>query len=181
MVQRCGFFVENDRVSRTIVNIDWDLGFTREAKRQYIADIKRELSRIHPDKRIEDITSASSYWAREMSPIFMKFSNGESYEDAWARLKSAHKSVMVYDQFMWFLPLGGYEFEHFYCYYGQYLLPKIRQVDIFVDVFYNPQKLAPTQARACAILKLLDEQGAMYVLEDTNLFVEWCNQFVGGI
>lgn len=178
MVPRCGYYVQDNAVHRITCNIDWNLGFTKEAKHIYIRRLEEEIHKRMPGTQVLEVTSASEHeYGKALSPIFIKFDNGESMEDAWGRLK-ANGVHVNYDGYQWPLPAPSVAFVHYYCYYAEHMIPIIRLVDVFTDVFYNPSKEGGTQAEACAILKLLDQQGNLGKIERLKDFLEWYDEYV---
>ena len=162
MVKRCGYFIQDGKLCRKDVYIDWDKGFDREAKHAYIEDIKDKLG--CDVYSIYDVTTASpSYKARSLSPFYVKDEDGTNLEDVWAEVKKKTNGV--------FVP-GLYDFTY---------LSKLSRIHIetalsincFIDVFHNPDKAINTQAKSLAILKLLHEQNKMYYLEDFKQFSDW--------
>lgn len=178
MVPRCGYYVEDDQVRRITKKIEWDLGFTKDAKHIYIQRLENAIHEDFPKANVLEVTSASMHaYGRALSPIFIEFDNGESMEDAWTRLKQNGERVN-YDGCVWPLPAPPVAFVHYYCKYARHMIPLIRLVDVFTDVFYNPTKPGGTQAEACAVLKLLDEQDAMKKIDSLKEFLEWYDMYV---
>lgn len=178
MVPRCGYYLRDDKVARKVVYIDWSLGFDRDAKNVYVAELHQELSRVLPHKYIEEVTTASlTEYGKALSPINITFSGGESLEDVWKEI--SHKDDFIfYDKFRWPQSVRRLAFVHYYCRYAQNVLPLIRLIDVFTDVFYNPTKDGGTQAEPCAILKLLDQQNNLAIIDNLHEFVQWYEKYV---
>lgn len=178
MVPRCGYYLHDGKVAREVVQIDWSLGFDREAKNIYVAELHRELSKVFPHMYIEEVTTASlTMYGRALSPINIKFNSGESLEDVWKEV--SHKDgFILYDQFRWPQSARRMAFVHYYCRYAQSVLPLLRLIDVFTDVFYNPTKDSGTQAEPCAILKLLDQQDNLAIIDNLHEFVQWYVKYV---
>lgn len=178
MVPRCGYYLRDGKVAREVVQIDWSLGFDREAKNIYVTELHQELSKMFPRMYIEEVTTASlTEYGRALSPINIKFIGGESLEDVWGEI--SHKDgFILYDQFRWPQSVRHLAFAHYYCRYAQSVLPLIRLIDVFTDVFYNPTKEGGTQAEPCAILKLLDQQDNLAIIDNLHEFVQWYVKYV---
>lgn len=171
MVTRSGWCVKDNHVQRIDVKIAWDLGFTRDAKHAYVGRLYRELkNKLGEDCGIiEEVTSACpDEYGKQLSPLFIKLPDGRVLEDLWQEY-AKHK-----DSF-WFYPknLKHVGEMHMYCYHAQPLLPLIRVISVFTDVFYNPEKFGSTQAEGCAVLKLLDQQNKLALLYSANEFMGW--------
>lgn len=161
------------------VSIPWDLGFDKKAKHAYVAALHIGLNKKMPDKMISEVTTACpDEFGRMLSPYNI-IVNGVSLEDMWKTAK-----VNGYSDFYWGSGNPSVGFDHFYAYYALYLLPLIRRIDIFTDIFYNPMKAHNTQARACAVLKLLAEENKLKLLQDKSEYVRWyinaTNNLFGG-
>lgn len=155
------------------------MGFDKEAKQAYVAALHLGLHEILPDKRAVEVTTASpDEFGRMLSPYFIQIGS-VSLEDMWPTAK-----VNGYADFYWGDSTNGIAYDHFYAYYASHLLPLIRCIDIFTDVFYNPVKACNTQARACAVLKLLAEENKLELLHDKPGYISWyfsvTNNLFGG-
>lgn len=174
MVLRRGYYVLNNYMTYTDVQIAWDLGFTREAKLIYVQRLHDALTGKLGKRLYLEVTSASNMEiGRQLSPLFAHFQSGLNFEDAFSKIR--YDDVYHFEHFTYPLYMKHEAFLHFYCYYGRYLLPAVRLFEVFTDVFYNPSKEGWTQAEACALLKLLDMQGNLDVLEDLPKFLGWYN------
>lgn len=178
MVPRCGYYTTDNAIERYVTSIEWNLGFDIKAKHAYVTELHSKLKERFPTECIIEVTSAcADEFGRALSPIFVTFDNSESLEDAWSRLKK-NKEYIGYSNFRWPNPAPHVTFVHYYCYYAQHMLPLIRLIDVFTDVFYNPSKDGSTQAEACAVLKLLDKQGKLSLLNNMKDFIEWYEEYI---
>ena len=174
MVVRSGFYIEDNKVKRLDVQIPWDQGWSKVAKIQYIQLLHAELQKYLPGKIIEDVTSASSPWARELSPLYVRKPDGQILEDYIQELIHSNNPNIEFDGFIWPGYAQQLAFMHLYCIYAKYLIARIRIIDVFTDVFYNPTNTgAGTQALACALMKLMDLQGKSGVVNNVVDFVTW--------
>lgn len=178
MVTRCGYYVENGKVKSEIVEIEWNLGFDKVAKQEYVKSLHEELHKLLPDKRIIEVTTAAEPPGKWLSPIYIKFLGGESLEDVWQKLNKAHTDYLVYDNYVWKKPFNWKAFVHYYSLYGDVKLSTIRRYDVFTDVFHNPTKQQSTQALGCAVMRLMYELGHLDVRNSLKEFCEWCDNFV---
>lgn len=178
MVPRCGYYIDNGIVRKVTANIEWNLGFDRVAKQQYVKDLHEEISKLLPGLKAVEVTSAAEPPGKWLSPIYIKFDGGKSMEDIWGEYTKLYPEFLVYDQFVWRKPLDGRAFLHYYCYYADVRLPTMRQYDVFTDVFYNPTKPGGTQAIGCACLKLMDLQKNLSVRNSIKTFCEWYESYV---
>lgn len=176
MVARSGFYTTADGIHRYDVHIEWDMGFSRDAKIIYVGRLHKLLSERLPGRTIEEVTTASpNEIAKLLSPIYVTFDDGESLEDVWHKLKEVDGKSVQYAMFKW--PIGvPWAFLHYYCYYAKHMLPIIDKIDVFTDVFYNPEKGGSTQAEACAVLQLLYRRNKLGILNNMCEFVSWCEE-----
>lgn len=159
MVQRSGFYTDGTNVIQRVIGIEWDLGFDKTAKRQYIERIKEAL----PDmlKPMIDVTSASpNALHRSLSPIFIEFS-GDSLENF------IQKNPQV-------LVPGIIDFLYMKC-LSSSQKQLIRDTNCFIDVFHKPENGRNTQAACCAYAKLLMLRGKENLLNDIDAFLSWYN------
>ena len=162
MVTRCGFFVEDGELYRKDVYIDWELGFDKAAKHEYIKRIQFALGpELSP---CVDVTTASPVWeARGLSPHFLK-AGDLSIEDAWAQLKVNNiKATRIPGAFD-FLYLNALSPEQ---------LKYVMKQKCFIDVFHNPERAFNTQAKSLAVYQLLVGQDAVEILKNLSAFSEW--------
>lgn len=161
MVKRCGFFLQDGVLMRKDVMIEWDLGFDREAKLQYIdrlhSALGEELSPI-----VEVTTASNTYVGRCLSPFYTKI-KGVSVEDLWPAVKEKANGVVI---------PGMYEFV-----YLQSLTDEqqsyVLQRKCFTDVFFNPDKAYSTQAKALVVYQLLCLQEKKGILGSLVEFTRW--------
>ena len=158
MVQRSGFYVENDCVIQRIVKIEWDLGFDWFAKQKYIERIRNVFG---TDKgKLLDVTSASNNdGGRTLSPLFVKMkSRGCTVED----FLQAHPELLAMRSMSDYLYLSNLSDFH---------KNIISNYDCFSDVFHNPDKqYGNTQACSLAVYKLMQQQDKLELLEDYETF-----------
>lgn len=173
-----GIIYEKIKLYAKLCTLIGRLGFDRDAKNVYVTELHQELSRVLPHKYIEEVTTASlTEYGKALSPINITFSGGESLEDVWKEI--SHKDDFIfYDKFRWPQSVRRLAFVHYYCRYAQNVLPLIRLIDVFTDVFYNPTKDGGTQAEPCAILKLLDQQNNLAIIDNLHEFVQWYEKYV---
>lgn len=164
MVKRCAFYVKDGVVKRCVVEINWELGFTSYAKLEYI---NRLYYALHEKglSNILDVTSANkgTQCGYILSPMYIK-KDGISVEDLYmqqrVRLDGQASRMLFYD---WL--------------YGKMLSEKhinmIKCYDVFVDVFHKPDVSKCTQAKSCAIFKLLLERGMLDLYDDAVRFYDW--------
>ena len=178
MVPRCGYYVDDGKVKRVIVKIDWNLGFDKVSKQAYVKDLHEKIIQTIPGKWPLEVTTAAEPPGKWLSPIYIKFSSGKSMEDIWREYTQLYDEYLVYDNFIWKKPLNWKAFTHYYCVYADVRLATIRKFDIFTDVFYNPEKTGGTQALDCACLKLMDMQNNLKVRETLKSFCDWCEEYI---
>lgn len=169
MVPRCAYYInDNSELVRHHVLIEWDLGFTKEAKHKYINRIIDALGMY--DKIMVDVTSASYiYDAQHLSPLFVKLKSNPtmSIEDYIGTIKLQMSSV-------------GYDMRvkyYGYIYLVSFTDKEIRAIekyDGFFDVFNN-QLSTPdnSQAYFCAVYKLMMRQKKTDVLQDFGSYLEY--------
>ncbi len=172
MVPRCAYYLNESRdVVRHSVLIDWDLGFDREAKHQYIMRLTQTLNK--PDMVIVDITSASYiYEARMLSPIFVKMKNdpAKSVEDYLGEIKLFTSSVLSEESKIAF---AGYVYM---INLSDVNIKTIIKYDGFFDVFNHPIKHPHnTQAYFATLYKKLMLERNEDVLSDYDKYVNWYN------
>lgn len=170
MVPRCAYYLnESYDVIRHIVLINWDLGFDREAKHQYIMRLTEALNK--PDMIIVDITTASYiYEARMLSPVFVKLKNDPSItvEDYLQQIHLFNNPQFSEDTRV---KLSGYIYMTNLSDRNKSVIAKY---DGFFDVFGNPIK-APhnTQALFATLYKKLMLQHKEDILSDYDTYVDW--------
>lgn len=156
MVNRCFYYVESGIVKWQVVNIEWDCGFTKEAKEIYI---DRIISRV-PEKYkpCADITTASpDPVARSLSPHLMKLFDGRKFDTIYAANPTPPQHDWVYYQC---LTGGQLEF--------------IRNCSSFVDVFHDPfKKGINTQAHSAAVVKLFLSRNLSDETDSYEDFERW--------
>lgn len=171
MVPRCAYYInDNSELVRHHVLIEWDLGFTKEAKHKYINRIIDALG-IN-DKIMVDVTSASYiYDAQRLSPLFVKLNSNPtmSVEDY---LKTIMPQLLSIGYDMKLKYFG-------YIYLASFTDKEIRAIekyDGFFDVFNN-QLSSPdnSQAYFCAVYKLMLRQKKTGVLQDFGSYLEYLN------
>lgn len=162
MVKRCGFLTMGANVVYKPVSIEWDLGFTREAKIEYIKRLHDELHEIYPNKRIAEVTSASNvYETRMLSPFYVKAGN-TTLEYLWQEYGSEYSKDEV-----------KAVFTHLYYMCIKDNLRVIHNYDIFTDVFHKVDGDGFTQAESCAVIKLLTETGQEHILKSADSLRSW--------
>lgn len=177
MVPRTAYYINDGKVDRHVEYIEWNLGFTREAKNYYVLNLLLKVSERFPGKHIAEVTSASVEWySRALSPIYVKGVGYKSAEDEWKAISRG--DVIEFDGIKYIRELYHPAYIHFYCRRAKDLLPTISKIDMFTDVFYNPDKLGLTQAEACACLKLMNNQGNLDVLDTLVKFLKWYGENV---
>lgn len=161
MVKRCGFFIQDGALMRKDVIIEWDLGFDKEAKLQYIdrlhTALGEELSPI-----VEVTTASNTYLGRCLSPFYTKI-KGVSVEELWPVIKKKSEGVFI---------SGMYEFVYLQSLTNEqqsYVL----QRKCFTDVFFNPDKACNTQAKALVVYQLLCLQKKKEILGSLMEFTKW--------
>lgn len=169
MVPRCAYYINNNsELVRHHVLIEWDLGFTKEAKHKYINRIIDALGM--DDKIMVDVTSASYiYDAQHLSPLFVKLKSNPtmSVEDYIGIIK-LQMSLVSYDMRVKY---------YGYIYLASFTDKEIRAIekyDGFFDVFNN-QLSTPdnSQAYFCAVYKLMLRQKKTDVLQDFDSYLEY--------
>lgn len=162
MVTRSVFYVEGNKIYRQDILIEWDLGFDKEAKHEYIKRIQQAASGNL--RHSVDVTTASpDYTARSLSPFFVK--DGDmNIEDVWALNKQQQPQIVR-------IP-GAFDFIYLNA-IPEALKEYVYEQTGFIDVFFNPDKAYNTQAKSLAILQLLNETGNLCKLENLGEFVEW--------
>jgi len=166
MVKRCGFYISKGKLCRKDVLIDWDLGFDRDAKAEYIERIKRALGEdLMPS--IDVTTASTDAIAKRLSPYYVILEDGVSVEDAWKEIKITVPEVCKIPGMFDFIYLNGL---------NEWQRDYVKRMECFIDVFHNPDKAFNTQAKALAVFKLLNVQGKQEYLEDCNAFVKWYKQ-----
>ena len=161
MVKRCGFYTDGANVICKECAIEWNMGFDKAAKHNYIMQIKAELPReLNP---MIDVTSASdSIAGKALSPIFIECgSTGMSIEDYLKKHPECAKP-------------GFFDFIYINC-LSDDQKNTIFTTYCFIDVFHKPEKGRNTQASACAYYKLLQWQEKEFLLTDLDLFLDWYN------
>lgn len=157
MVKRCGYYIENGVIKRKDVYIEWDLGFDRNAKYDYINRLKDALGKeLHP---ILDVTTASmDSVGKSLSPHILKASTGEYMSDLYHTLPS----IEVFCYFYFKAISEGQ---------SRYL----ERMNCLIDVFHNPDTHGDrTQAMWLSLYRLLlpDRQE---ILQDFNSYSNWLN------
>lgn len=179
MVDRAGYFVDGDTVTRSLVKIGWSLGWDREAKIIYTAELHKALSTSIRDagKMLEVTTACVSDYGKACSPFYIETPHDMMMEDFFPSCDEGE--LIKYDGFVWPSQMREMAFTHMYCKYGQHLLPILREFDVFTDIFYNPTKDgALTQALPCAMLKLMDQRGELDCVNSTAKFIYWCRDHI---
>lgn len=171
MVPRCGFYICDNKIKRLVVKIDWNLGFDKSAKHVYVANLYKEFMDKLGDVVPLDVTTASIQEAGRMLSPFNIYVGDKSLEDMWAEAKQG--AVVRYGRYEWPIELKREAFAHFYCTYAKDCIPAIKVADVFTDVFYNPTKDGMTQAEPCAMLKMMEQQGELGVLDSVRGYLEW--------
>lgn len=159
MAKRGGFYTDGVNIIFQTVDIDWDLGFDKEAKQKYIERIIEALGeRFLP---CADVTSASSDpIAQSLSPLFIRYGNS-----TLESLYMSNRELMVPGvcDFFYANALSDVQKEF------------IRNTNCFIDVFYKPENGRNTQACNIAVFKLLQYQKKEHLLEDLDAFLLWYN------
>lgn len=161
VVKRSGFFLKDGCIARRDVVIEWNLGFEREAKKEYVRRLHLALgSELHP---IIDVTTASNdYLGRGLSPFYTKIGD-ENVETLWASTKEQFRGR--------FIP-GLFDYVYLHSLTDeqkQYVL----QRKCFTDVFFNPDKACNTQAKSLVVYQLLVYQEKLELLDNLQEFVKW--------
>lgn len=170
MAKRCVYYVKDNVLYRQDIIIDWELGFDRDAKREYI----RRIQNTFPDKdvRAVDVTTASPDWhTRSLSPIYLKMKDipDKSVEDYLADCKSMLPKNTDRGPFNAYIYLTNVGEEEAYT---------IIQHTAFFDVFHSPDKAGNnTQAYWCAVFKYLYDTGNTAILNDWSMFLQWFEIF----
>lgn len=166
MVKRCGYFVQDCKLCRKDVFIEWNKGFDKQAKHAYIEDIIRNLG---DDLGItKDVTTASpDYEARSLSPLCVKDKYGNCLEDVWNAVKEELGDLFI-NGIGDFVYLSNLSSEH---------VSIALSIDCYIDVFHNPDKAINTQAKWLAVLKLLYEQNRLELLDDMEGFLQWYDEY----
>ena len=157
MVNRCVYGFEGESIVQYVVNISWELGFTKEAKREYV---KRIISQL-PVKAVDVTTASPDPKYRALSPYYI-VANGVILEDFFHTIDTGdNKWVYPFIYFNWL---------------SDYLKESIESADYFLDVFHNPDnKGNVTQAYWCSLYKALVHMNKKEMLEDADKFAEWYN------
>lgn len=171
MTPRCGYYIEDDRVKEMTVQIAWDKGFGRDAKYLYIADLHRALSEQLNGNMLEVTTASPFTFGRALSPFYLKYDETTSLEDYWGNMGKI-------EYYGYTLPQGLRKeaFIHCYCIAALLEIDTIRKVDVFTDIFHNPDKKLVTQAEACAVLKLMDKRNELECLHSIASFLTWMKE-----
>lgn len=163
MVKRCAFYVEDGKIIRRDCYIKWNKGFTKEAKINYIQQIRDNLLKFG---RCIDVTTASPYMTdRSFSPYFTTFGE-KTVEQFWLE----YKKTLKHD-----IP-GAFDFIYLNSLTEDQIAYALTQ-DGYSDVFFNPDNGINTQAKALAVLKLLHQQGKYYLLNDVKRFSSWYKDY----
>lgn len=173
MVERCGFFIENDKIRKRVVNIRWDMGFNTWAKLEYIERLYKALVETGLSN-ILDITSANKTETKgnRLSPLNIYMLNGDSIEDYY---KATRQDSWNYiSRMLYFDWLYGSEVLK-----DVDLIDMVKKYDVFTDVFHRPNENHCTQAFACIVLKLTIKLGITEYYKDFNKFYEWHCKYVG--
>lgn len=159
MALRCGYSTDGFNLFRCYTEIDWVLGFDRDAKLQYIEELTAKLGKKY--NVVKDVTTASpDSMAKSLSPHIVKDANGNPLSDMYSEFG-------VPGVFDW-LYLNALTQEQ-----KDYVM----SIDCFVDVFHDPRKSCETQAKTLAIFKMLCIQDKLHLLNDVDGFVDWYNEF----
>lgn len=159
MATRCGYYTDGFNLRRIVLDIDWNLGFDREAKLSYIKDMKEKLSSHFVS--IEDVTTASpNNMSKSLSPHCMYTTDGKPLSD----LYNDYGVPGVFD----FLYMNTLTTEQ---------VIYIMSIDCFIDVFHDPSKGAETQAKTLALFKMLCLQGKQHLLNNIDAFINWYNEY----
>ncbi|KSV59161.1 hypothetical protein [Acetivibrio ethanolgignens] len=163
MVKRSAFGIEgNNTIVQLVTEIEWNLGFSREAKAVYAQRIQEALH-----ERVLDVTTASPEpRGFALSPHVL-----EAYD-------SKGQTVMEFVQEMEDLCgpsslQNGLVFCYVYC-RSIRDTSAIDEYKWFSDVFHNPDKgYTNTQAFSAAVLKLMKEHGELKRLDSFQDFKQW--------
>lgn len=171
MVTRYGVYVDGDMICRAYVDIEWNKGFDKDAKRDYVKQLHQGLRESFGEARIEEVTTASDTIGRRLSPYYIG-----DMENDWHAAKQG--DWIKFDNQTWPVSMRRIAYAQMYCMRAKSLINIIRDVDVFTDIFCNPLKDGLTQAEPCAILKLLDVQGNMDIIADQFKFTAWYSKHV---
>ena len=166
MVLRGVYYAEGVTVKCKIVSINWDLGFTREAKHEYT---QRIIDTVNGTcGRIAEVTSsAANYRTRMLSPIFIKMRT-EPYSMLEDYLQELNKTIPNIFQYT---PLVDY---YYITNLSNENLKTLHEYDAYCDVFHNPSKgWGNTQAESLAVLRALENDNRTHLLSDYRAFLGW--------
>lgn len=162
MVKRSVFYVHSGKLYRKDVEIEWDLGFDREAKQEYIERIQKAAG-DNLSASIDVTTASPIYKARMLSPFYVKV-DGMNVEDIWALNKEQQPQIKQI--------LGAFDFIYLNALSREEKEYALRQAG-FIDVFHNPDKAYNTQAKSLAVLQLLAQTDNLNLLVSLGDFVKW--------
>jgi hypothetical protein len=165
MATRCFYYIDDNSIVEQWINISWNKGFTKDAKHSYIHEAE-EIALDSYGRIIVDVTTASPLWqSRSLSPYFVKYSDNVSVEDAWPLIKQQLKGFIpgAFD-YIYLHSLQEGDFEY------------VKSCDGFIDIFHNPEKKTNTQAKALAVLQLLNKQNKIEILCDSEKFLDWYSE-----
>lgn len=169
MAKRCAFYVKDGRVIREVYDLQWTLGFTKEAKLEYIKKSYATLSETISGKII-DVTSANKtvQYGYILSPYYMVGAEGSNLEGFYkntVKEDMAAEVRMLY--FDWLYGVSAFSSRH-------ECIELINEYDVFIDIFHRPDEGHCTQAKSCAILKLaLETEDAKALYANAKDFYEW--------
>lgn len=164
MVERCGFYVEGDKIIQQNIMFMWELGFDRRAKFEYI---KRAISILdaYDCGRVAEVTTASPiYKTRSLSPYFINVSGTEkTVEDFYQEdIKPRFGYVPGLMEYLYLTNLTKDNIQ------------AALEYECYIDIFHNPMKRSGcTQALALAILRWAIVNNKADILENETKFLEW--------
>ena len=170
MAKRCVYYVQDNVLYRQDIIIDWELGFDREAKREYI----KRMQDSFPIKAMQavDVTTASPNWnTRSLSPVFVRMKTGpdKSVEDYLSDVKTMLPKGVDRSPFNAFIYLTNL---------GQDEAHTIVTHEAYFDVFHSPDKSGNnTQAYWCGLFKYLFVTRNVAILNDYGMFLKWFEVF----
>lgn len=169
MANRCVFFMREGRIIREVFNLDWNLGFTADAKIKYISNAYEILKEKIPGETL-DVTSANktSQEGYLLSPFYLRVQHGMNFEDYYMKTKSNdddwYTRMLFYDWLYGVTVLSN----------GKRCVELVEKYDNFIDIFHKPDNHHCTQAKSCAVLKLaMQTRDPVKLYSSSSEFYAW--------
>ena len=160
MAARVIYFEKDNILYQKRVDIPW--GETDSIDRTEVSNSILNESAGIPHPCID--VSSSARHMKELSVYNVKDANGHPIKDLWDMLGRCKDSE--------YLPPGSYELIYIKNLTERQIMI-ILNTGSFYDVYYNPDTLKGSPAKACACVKLLAKQNKLDYVLNPNTFLWW--------